>query len=68
MGGQAGRDDGKGYGGRDHRQRVIMPGTEPNDMITVSLCYSYSVFTYLLLSLYFVITESLLYYFMIMIV
>ena len=68
MGGQAGRDDGKGYGGRDHRQRVMMPGTEYNDMITVYLFCGYSVFTCLLLSLYFVITESLHCYFMLMIV
>ena len=45
MGGQAGRDDGKGYGGRDHRQRVMMPGTEYNDIITVYLYCNYSVFT-----------------------
>ena len=68
MGGQAGRDDGKGYGGRDHRQRVMMPGTEPNYMITVSLYCGYSVFTMLLLSLYCMITESLRFYFMLMIV
>ena len=44
MGRQAGRDDGKGYGGRDHRQRVMMPGTESDGMITVYLFCSYSVF------------------------
>ena len=68
MGGQAGRDDGKGYGGRDHRQRVMMPGTESDGMITVSLCCGYSVFIMWLLSLYYMITESLYSYFMLMIV
>ena len=68
MGGQAGRDDGKGYGGRDHRQRVMMPGTESDGMVIVSLYCSYLVFTACLLSLYCMITESLLYYFMLMIV
>ena len=56
MGGQAGRDDGKGYGGRDHRQRVMMPGTESDGMITVSLYCGYSVFAILLLSLYYMVT------------
>ena len=68
MGGQAGRDDGKGYGGRDHRQRVMMPGSENNGMITMSLYCDYSVFTAWLLSLYCVFTKSLHCYFMLMIV
>lgn len=68
MGGQAGRDDGKGYGGRDHRQHVMMPGSESNVIVTVYLYYSYSVFTMWLLSLYIIITESLHCYFMLMIV
>ena len=68
MGRQAGRDDGKGYGGRDHRQRVMMPGSESDDMITVSFYCNYSAFTMWLLSLYVIVTESLRCYFLLMIV